>query len=305
VRHARVVGHRIAHVTDRMLYLGALQDVTDGKVAEERLDKARRELAHVSRVTALSALTASIAHEVNQPLAGIIANASTCLRLLAAEPPNIQGAQATAQRTIRDANRASEVIKRLRALFARRAPASEPLDLNEAAREVLSLAASELESGRVVLQIELADDLPTIVGDRVQLQQVILNLVLNAAEAMRAVDDRPRELSLSTVLDGDDRVRVSVRDGGTGAGADQLAQVFDAFYTTKPEGMGVGLSISRSIIEAHGGHIWVDANDGPGLTFAFTLPVTPSRPAGAEDDDDQAAHGAAQFQTSRRHDDGQ
>jgi PAS domain S-box-containing protein len=275
VRHAHVVGHRIAHITDRTLFLGALQDVTDRKVAEERLDRARSELARVSRITALSALTASIAHEVNQPLAGIITNASTCLRLLAADPPNIEGAQATAQRTIRDANRASEVIKRLRALFARRPPASEPLDLNHTAREVLTLASSELDGARVVLQTDLADDLPTIVGDRVQLQQVILNLVLNAGEAMRTVDDRPRDLSISTVFDGGDRVRLSVRDVGAGATAEQLAQFFGAFYTTKPEGMGVGLSISRSIVEAHGGRIWADANDGPGLTLSFSLPVTP------------------------------
>ena len=185
VRHAHVVGHRIEHITDRPVFLGAIQDVTDNRVAEERLDRARRELAYVSRVTALSALTASIAHEVNQPLAGIIANASTCLRLLAADPPNAEGARATAQRTIRDANRASEVIKRLRALFARRPPVSDPLDLNDAAREVLTLAASELESARVVLQTDLTGELPTILGDRVQLQQVILNLVLNAAVAHR------------------------------------------------------------------------------------------------------------------------
>jgi PAS domain S-box-containing protein len=272
VRHAHVVGHRIERMTDRPVFLGALQDVTDSKVAEEKLDRARRELAHVSRVTALSTLTASIAHEVNQPLAGIITNASTCLRLLAADPPNIAGAQATAQRTIRDANRASEVIKRLRALFARRSPAREPLDLNDTACEVLTLASGELDNARVALQTDFADDLPAIVGDRVQLQQVILNLVLNAADAMRTVDDRPRDLAISTVLDGDD-IRLSVRDAGAGVPAEQIAQFFDAFYTTKPEGMGVGLSISRSIIEAHGGRIWADANSGPGVTLSFSIPV--------------------------------
>ena len=283
VRHAHVVGHRIADIIDRPVFLGALQDVTDRKLAEERLDRARRELAHVSRITALSALTASIAHEVNQPLAGIIANASTCLRLLAADPPNTEGAQATAQRTIRDANRASEVIKRLRALFSRRPPANEPLDLNDATREVLTLASSELEGARVVLQTDLDANLPTIVGDRVQLQQVILNLVLNAADAMSMVDDRPRELLISTVRDGDDQVRLSVRDAGVGAKAEQLAQIFDAFYTTKPEGMGVGLSISRSIIEFHGGHISAASNEGAGLTFSFSVPVTSFLPAGAGD----------------------
>jgi PAS domain S-box-containing protein len=236
------------------------------------------ELARANRFATMGQLTASIAHEVNQPLAGILANASTCLRLLAANPPNIESAQATAQRTIRDANRASEVIKRLRALFAKRPQTSEPFDLNEAAREVLTLTSSELESARVVLQTDLAGNLPAIVGDRVQLQQVLINLVLNAVESMRTVDGRLRELSISTVLDADGRVLLSVRDGGTGANPEQLRQLFDAFYTTKREGMGVGLSISRSIVEAHGGRIWAAGNDGPGLTFTVSLPASSTRP---------------------------
>jgi C4-dicarboxylate-specific signal transduction histidine kinase len=234
--------------------------------------RAEAELVHANRVATIGQLTASIAHEVNQPLAGIITNASTCLRLLAADPPNIERAQLTAQRTIRDASRASEVIQRLRALFARRSPASEPLDLNDAAREVLTLTSSELESARVVLSTDLADNLPLIVGDRVQLQQVLVNLVLNAAEAMRTVDDRARELSISTLLDGDGWVRLSVRDSGVGANPEQLAELFNAFYTTKQQGMGLGLSISRSIVESHGGRIWAAANERSGLTFSVTLP---------------------------------
>ena len=234
--------------------------------------RAEAELVHANRVATIGQLTASIAHEVNQPLAGIVTNASTCLRLLAADPPNIERAQLTAQRTIRDASRASEVIQRLRALFARRSPASEPLDLNDAAREVLTLTSSELESARVVLSTDLADHLPLIVGDRVQLQQVLVNLVLNAAEAMRTVDDRARELSISTALNDDGRVRLSVRDNGIGANPEQLSELFNAFYTTKQQGMGLGLSISRSIVESHGGRIWAAANDPRGLTFSVTLP---------------------------------
>jgi PAS domain S-box-containing protein len=305
IKHLHTVGQRLLEIADRNVFIGATQDITERVLGEEALNRARTELAHVSRIAALSALTASIAHEVNQPLAGIVANASTCLRMLAANPPNLDGAQATAQRTIRDANRAAEVIMRLRALFARRPPGSAPVDLNDAAREVLALSSAEVQGARVVAQTDFANDLPTIPGDRVQLQQVILNLVLNAAEAMRTVDDRPRDLSISTVLDDDGHLRLSVRDGGIGADIDHRARLFDAFYTTKPEGMGVGLSISRSIIEAHGGRIWAEANDGPGLTLVFSLPVTSSLPAGAEDDDGQDAAGAAQFQTSRRHDDGQ
>jgi PAS domain S-box-containing protein len=273
LKYVHVVAHRVDDTPDRPVFVGALQDITDRKVAEEGLDRARRELAHVSRVTALGALTASIAHEVNQPLAGIVTNAGASLRMLAADPPNIEGAQATAQRTIRDANRAADVIKRLRALFARQAPGAEPVDLNDAAREVLALSSGELQPARVVLQTDLADDLPTIPGDRVQLQQVILNLVLNAAQAMRTIDGRPRELRLSTATDGEGQVRLSVRDQGVGADVEHLEQLFNAFYTTKPDGMGVGLSVSRSIVEAHGGRLWASANEGPGLTVSFSLPI--------------------------------
>lgn len=272
IRYANIVGHRMKDYPDRPVFAGAFQDITSAKLAEERLDRARRELAHVSRLTALSTLTASIAHEVNQPLAGIVANASTCLRLLASDPPNIEGARVPAQRMIRDANRASEVIKRLRALFARRPPASEPLDLNDAAREVLALASVELESAQVRVRTELAADLPGVVGDRVQLQQVILNLVLNAADSLGAVSGRRRALEISTERGEDGEVQLGVRDNGVGASDEGFTRFFDAFYTTKPEGMGVGLSISRSIIEAHGGRIWASPNEGPGLSFSFSLP---------------------------------
>lgn len=275
LRHARVVGHRIKHILDRPVFLGALQDVTERKVAEEGLGRARSELARVARATALSAITASIAHELNQPLAGILTNASTCLRMLALHPPDIEGAQVTAQRTIRDGNRASEVLKRLRALFAGKPLGSEPVALNDAAREILLLSAAELQNGRVLLHSEFAGDLPMVVGDRVQLQQVILNLILNAAQAMQGIDGRPRDLQLVTERDGE-RVTLSVRDSGVGADTEDLEQLFNAFYTTKADGMGVGLSISRSIIEAHGGQLWASKNDGPGLTVSFSIPINGS-----------------------------
>ncbi|HEX8292737.1 MAG TPA: PAS domain-containing protein [Pyrinomonadaceae bacterium] len=259
--------------------VGFTSDVTPRKVAEEELRRseaslaeARSELAHVSRVATLGALTASIAHEVNQPLSGIITNASTCLRMLAAEPPNVEGARETARRTIRDGHRASDVITRLRALFGKKGTATESVDLNEAAREVIALSQSELRKGRVSLREELAGDLPLVAGDRVQLQQVILNLLLNAAEAMGGVEDRPRQLVVRTERDEGERVRLSVRDAGVGFDPQNAGRLFDAFYTTKDDGMGMGLSVSRSIIEGHQGRLWAAPNDGPGATFSFSIP---------------------------------
>jgi len=245
---------------------------TESKVAEEALNRARTELAHVARVTSLSTLTASIAHEVNQPLSGIVTNASTCLRMLDANPPDIEGARETARRTIRDGHRASDVITRLRALFSKKEFTLEPLDLNEATREIIALSLSELQRNRVIVQAELAADLPSITGDRVQLQQVILNLLRNASDAMVGVDDRPRQLLIRTEREGGDRVRVTVRDAGVGIAPQGMDKLFDAFYTTKSGGMGIGLSVSRSIVERHHGRLWVEPNDGPGATFAFSIP---------------------------------
>ena len=257
------------------MFVGALQDVTESMVAEEALNRARSELAHVARVTTLSALTASIAHEVNQPLSGIITNAGTCLRMLDADPPNVEGARETARRTIRDGNRASEVIMRLRALFSKKEFTLESLDLNEATREVIALSLSDLQRNRMVLQSELADDLPNVTGDRVQLQQVILNLLRNASDAMLGLHDRPRQLLIRTEREDGDRVRVSVRDAGVGVDAQSMNKLFDAFYTTKSDGMGIGLSVSRSIVERHHGRLWAAPNDGPGATFSFSIPCDP------------------------------
>ena len=275
VKHVRGVAHVIEQVEGRPMFVGALQDVTESMVAEEALNRARSELAHVARVTTLSALTASIAHEVNQPLSGIITNAGTCLRMLDADPPNIDGARETARRTIRDGNRAADVITRLRALFSKKEFTLESLDLNEATREVIALSLSDLQRNRVVLQSELADDLPPVTGDRVQLQQVILNLLRNASDAMVGVDDRPRQLLIRTEREDGDRVRLSVRDAGVGVDPQSMDKLFDAFYTTKSGGMGIGLSVSRSIVERHHGRLWAEPNDGPGATFSFSIPCDP------------------------------
>ena len=238
----------------------------------ERLRQAQAELAHMTRVMTLGQVTASIAHEVNQPLSGIITNASTCLRMLAADPPNVAGALETTRRTIRDGNRASEVITRLRALYSKKEASPESMDLNEAAREVITLSLSELQRNLVILRQELAENLPLVVGDRVQLQQVILNLVLNASDAMRDVDDRPRELVIRTERDEGGGVRVTVKDAGVAFDPRVTDRLFEAFYTTKHGGMGMGLSVSRSIVENHRGRVWATLNDGPGATFSFSIP---------------------------------
>jgi PAS domain S-box-containing protein len=278
VKHLRGLAHRIA---DRPVFVGAVQDVTATRVAEEALNKASSELAHVARVATLNTLTASIAHEINQPLSGIITNAETCLMMLDATPPNVEGARETATRTIRDGHRASAVVTRLRALFSKREFTPEPLDLNEATREVLALSSSDLQRHRVLVQSELADDLATITGDRIQLQQVILNLLRNASDAMTGVHDRPRQLLIRTEREAGDRVRVTVRDAGTGFDRQSTDRLFEAFYTTKSDGMGIGLSVSRSIVERHQGRLWAEPNDGPGATFSFSIPRNPERVSAA------------------------
>jgi PAS domain S-box-containing protein len=272
VKHVRGMARVIEQIAGRPLFIGALQDVTESKMAEEALNRARSELAHVARVTALNALTASIAHEVNQPLSGIITNASTCRRMLDGDPPNIDGARETARRIIRDGNRASDVITRLRALFSKKEFTLERLDLNEATREVMALSLSDLQRNRVILRSELAEDLPSVMGDRVQLQQVILNLLRNGADAMTTVEDRPRELLIRTDQNEDDQVRFTVKDVGIGFTPEAGNKLFEAFYTTKKDGMGIGLSVSRSIIEAHRGCLRAMPNDGPGATFFFCIP---------------------------------
>jgi C4-dicarboxylate-specific signal transduction histidine kinase len=272
VKYLHVVAHGTRDRDGRLDYIGAVQDVTERRLSEEALGRVRSELARVARVTSLGALAASIAHEVNQPLSGIVTNASTCLRMLDADVPDIAGARETTQRAIRDGHRASDVITRLRALFGKKEATTEPVDLNEATREVIALSRSELQRNQVISRVELADDLPPVTGDRVQLQQVILNLLLNASEAMSRIADRPKQLVIRTEQDDDDRVRLSVRDAGVGFEPGGVDKLFEAFYTTKTDGMGMGLSVSRSIIESHHGRLWAARNEGPGATFSFSIP---------------------------------
>jgi signal transduction histidine kinase len=208
---------------------------------------------------------------VSQPLSGIIMNASTCLRMLKSDPPNIDGARETAQRTIRDGNRASDVITRLRTLFSKRQTNIEQVDLNEAAREVIALLSGELQKNLVIVQHKFNDRLPAVKGDRVQLQQVLLNLLRNASDAMVAVNDRPRRLLIRTDAD-NNHATVFVQDSGIGFHPEMSERLFESFFTTKQEGMGIGLSLSRSIVEAHRGRLWATRNEGPGATFAFSIP---------------------------------
>jgi PAS domain S-box-containing protein len=271
IKHLHIVAKPTCEHAGTLEYIGAIRDVTESRAAEAALSKASTEIAHMARVLSLGTLTASIAHEVNQPLSGIITNASTCLRMLAVDPPNIEGAIETARRTIRDGNRASDVITRLRTLFANKPATTEPVDLNEVAQEVLALSASELQRRRIGIHPDFCDGIPHVNGDRIQLQQVIINLLLNASDAMRDVHDRPRQLRIKTERN-QGEVRLSVRDSGVGLEQQEINRLFDAFYTTKKDGMGIGLAVSRSIIDAHRGRLWASPNDGPGATFTFSLP---------------------------------
>jgi len=260
--------------SDRPVMMATIsRDISDRRRAEEALHTARGELARVSRVITVGELAASIAHEVNQPLAAIVTGGNACMRWLAVAPPNLDEARAAVSRIVRDGNRASEVIARIRNLVKKTIIEKADLDVNETIQEVVSLVQSEIRKNKVALSTELAADLPSVLGDRVQLQQVVLNLMMNGIEAMSAIADRPRELAITTQRVEIDKVRVSVRDSGIGVAAQDIEWIFNPFCTTKREGMGMGLSISRSIIEAHGGRLWLARNHGAGTTLQFTLPV--------------------------------
>jgi PAS domain S-box-containing protein len=271
VKHIHVVAHATSEAANGLEYVGALMDVTDAKHAEEALHQAQAELAHVTRVTTLGELTASIAHEVNQPLAAVVTNGEACLRWLGNEPPDLEEARGAVARIIRDGNRASEVVRRLRALTKKTDPQKTPLDINDVVHDVVALVQREVLSHRVWLRFNLDADLPPVFGDRVQLQQVIINLMMNGIEAMVGVTERPRELLIRSRRHEGGHVLVAVQDSGIGINSEHLDRLFTAFFTTKTDGMGMGLSICRSIVEAHGGEMWVSPNDGPGATFQFTI----------------------------------
>lgn len=252
---------------------GSCVDMHDWKLAQDELRVTQAELAHLTRVMTMGQLTASIAHELNQPLAGILMNASTGLRMLSSTSPNVQGAAETAKRTIRDAKRASEVIARLRALFSKKAPAAERVNLNAAVQEIISLTSHEIARHGVYIVSDFDRRMPYIYGDRVQIQQVVLNFILNGIESMEGISDREKKLIICTELGPEGRVYLSVKDTGCGFDEEKTERLFSPFFTTKPSGMGIGLSVSRTIIESHNGVLSARRNDGPGSVFTFSLPV--------------------------------
>jgi PAS domain S-box-containing protein len=254
-------------------FIGLVQDITQRRRAERALHEAQAELAHVTRVATMGELGASIAHEVNQPLAAIVTNGEACLRLLSRSVPDLDRVREAVECTISDALRASEVIRRIRTLLKKNTPEKAPLNVNESILEVIALTANEVVKNQVLLRKELGDDLPPVVGDRIQLQQVLLNLIINGKEAMSARGWQPRELLVSSRKGEPGEVVVAVRDSGTGLDPRDSDRIFDPFFTTKSGGLGLGLSISRTIIEAHGGSLWATPNDGQGTTFQFTLPI--------------------------------
>jgi PAS domain S-box-containing protein len=272
IKHVHVVAHLVKTASGSEELLGALMDVTQAKKAQEELQTAQAELAHASRVATLGEISASIAHEVNQPLAAIVANAQASLRFLNHESPDLNDVRGALEWIVKDGNRAAEVIQRVRTLVKKTDTQKVALDVNDAINDVVALLQRELSAHRVWLKLELAADLPQVFADRVQLQQVAMNLIMNGAEAMQEVEDRPRLLTIRSSLN-DERVAVAVKDCGIGLAAEDQNRLFNAFFSTKPAGLGIGLSICRSIIEAHGGKLWASANPDHGATFQFVLPL--------------------------------
>jgi PAS domain S-box-containing protein len=277
VRDIHTVGHPVFSLSgDLAEFVGTVIDVTERKRAEEereRLRQAHADLAHVNRVTTMGELTASLAHEVNQPIAAAVTNAKTCLRWLTRDHPDVEEARAAAMRIVKDGTRAAEIISRIRLLFKKGTPERELVDVNEVVREMIVLLRGEATRYNVSIRTELAAELPSVLGDRVQLQQVMMNLMLNAMDAMKDVDGT-RELAIKSQRAENEQVLMTVSDTGVGLPTQQADQIFKAFFTTKSHGTGMGLSISRSIVESHGGRLWVAGASGYGATFQFTLPVT-------------------------------
>jgi signal transduction histidine kinase len=273
IKFVHVVGRVFRDEAGGVEFVGAAMDVTAIRLAEHELHKIRADLAHVARVTSLGELTASIAHEVNQPLGAVMFNAEACLSWLGCDPPNMNEVHAALKRIVRDGTRAGEVIRRIRALAKKTDLKMAPLNLNDVLSETLTLVQHELLGSGVALREEYASAPPIILADKVQLQQVILNLVINGIEAMQPITDRARELVIRSEQDDAQQVRVTVTDCGVGFSAAGARGLFNTFFTTKPSGMGMGLSICRSIVELHGGRIWAAPNVPHGATFQFTLPL--------------------------------
>ena len=274
VRYLHVVAHALEKAESGDLeFVGAVMDVTERKRAEAALHRTQAELAHVSRVTTLGEMAASIAHETNQPLAAIVADAGACLNWLATANPDLEQVRDVLKAIVAEGHRAGDVIQRIRQLATKTDPCRTPLDLNDVIRGVVPLILAEVRHHQVSLRVELAPALPSVLGDRVQVQQVIINLVINGIEAMMPVTDRTRELVIRSRPEDENQVLVTVEDAGVGIEAANADQLFEAFFTTKPGGMGMGLSISRSLVEAHGGRLWATPNPAHGTTFQFTLPV--------------------------------
>jgi C4-dicarboxylate-specific signal transduction histidine kinase len=265
-------------VQERTAELAKANDELRGEIAErqraeEALQKAQGELAHVTRVMTLGELTSSIAHEVNQPLAAVVTNGQAALRWLALEIPRLDEVRAAVERVVRDGNRASEVIQRIRALAKKNPTLMVSVDINDVIREAILLVQREVSSRGALLRTELASALPAVLGDRIQLQQVVVNLVINGVDAMASITDRPREIVIQSQPHETREVLVAVRDSGIGLDAESADRLFNAFFTTKASGMGMGLSISRSIIMAHGGRLWASPNADHGAAFQFTVPI--------------------------------
>ena len=267
--------HVLAHVTldeaSQLEFNGAVMDITAAKRAEEELHKARTELAHVARVTTLGELTASIAHEVNQPLSGIMTRASAALRWLSGESPNVEKARETLRQIVEATHRASDVVGSVRAMFNKGTLDKSAVDINKLIQSVLGLVYFDMRQHSIESQIYLGEAVPAVIGSEVQLQQVILNLIMNAIESMSAVE--PRVLTIKSESNGDDKVRISVADTGNGINPAHLHRIFDPLFTTKARGMGMGLSICRSIIESHQGRIWVAGDMSRGSIFQIELPT--------------------------------
>lgn len=273
VKHVQMLAHPVVDASGNVEYIGALMDVTDAKLSEEALHRSQQELAHVTRLSTLGELAASIAHEVNQPLAAVSTNGTAGLRWLARDVPNLGEVRSAIERMMSETHRASEVIRRIRAMSRKTAPQTNALDLSELISESLELVNRELKRNKVILTYEHDGHPDSIVGDRVQLQQVIINLIMNAMQAMGHAKCANRALKLCVRHHPPGTVHVEVQDSGPGISPDQMPKLFEAFYTTKAEGMGMGLSICRSIIEAHGGRIWATRQPGEGAVFHVSLPL--------------------------------